>query len=175
MQGYRLLLSLPLCTHLIRYSKMSNLISGWTFLSSVILGLLLERPNSACEWISGWFCVHVYRFTIGMWPSNLCCCSFCVEVMQMKSLSFWWYCCVKFISSYAQESPYMLLPISQKFSQCCLWNFPNVGLSNNAYFSSFHGTSLSASGDWWFDVLVGFFWVHRLCFKFLNTSDLSRY
>ena len=45
----------------------------------------------------------------------------------------------------AQKSPHALNPISQKFSQCCLWNGSYVRLTDDGPLSSFQGRSSSAS------------------------------
>ena len=49
-----------------------------------------------------------------------------------------WYLC-------ARKSPYALHPVSQKFSQSCLWNSSNVRLTDDGPLSSFQGRSSSAS------------------------------
>ena len=89
-------------------------------------------------------------------------------------------CSVQFIPRWylcAQESPYALHPVSQKFPQSCLWNSSNVRLTDDGPLSSFQGSSSVASAFHAIllqaiESVTSLALCPQAYLKLLNTSDL---
>ena len=85
-----------------------------------------------------WFYTSVLGlivFQITLLFNMNCSNSVLIHFCQFRSI---WHLCNR-------KSPYALHPVSQKFSQCCLWNSSNVRLIDDGPLSSFQGRSSSAS------------------------------